>query len=295
VNVRVIVAMAVWSAVASANPAPHERAALAAIDLGSNVPPYLHDKAIGEIEDGLAAAGYDVLPSSQVAPRLTSELATCRDGACVTAVGAALGVGSLVVASITRNDESTSFVMRLYDGGNATLLAEVHEVCDLCGEAELDARLGFAASALRAQATEARARKAALEAKSVQVTLPRPTLVVRAPEASPVLGFAVATAGVVAIGVGAYLVHLDGRGTCSPGDTPVYPSPGAVIRYPNPVNPGDYVCRDVYDTKAAGIVTASAGVVAAAAGVYLAIHVRHQERTFAVVPTRSGIALSGRW
>ena len=67
-----LVALALLEGMASAQ--SHERAALAALDLAADAPPYLRARATSQIEQGLAATGYDVRPTVQ----LPSELASCR-------------------------------------------------------------------------------------------------------------------------------------------------------------------------------------------------------------------------
>ena len=273
-----------------AEPAPRERAAVVAIDLGPNVPPYVRAKATTQIEEGLATSGYVVLPTSEVGPRLAGALAICREGACVRSVVQALGVDAAVFVSITRKDESSVITMRLYDAESAQRTAEVHDVCDLCGESELIDRLGVAASALHAQAIEGRERRARLAAQSkpVEIAPPPPH-----PEESRSLvpGLVTAATGAVALGVGIYLIAIDGRGTCTAGDQPVYPAPGAVIRYPDPADPGTFICRDIYKTKTLGIVGAGVGLAAVALGVTLVIHARHRDHAVEIAPTAGGATL----
>ena len=276
-----------------ADPKPYERerAALAAIDVGKKVPRYLGAKAIVQIEGGLAAAGYDVLPSVKVGPRLTGDLAACRDGACVRLVGDALNVQVLVFASFDSTDENIVITMRLYDAATGRRDSEVREVCDLCGEAEFSERLAVAASTLRARAVEARERREQLTAKSVS---PAPVEPARSPAPAPapaprsmLPGAAIGAAGALALGGGIYLLAINGRGACSPGDEPVYPARGAVIRYPDPANQDSYLCRDVYHTKAVGLATSAIGVGVLAAGVALVVRARGHD-TFEVSPVVGG-------
>jgi hypothetical protein len=282
---------------AHADPTPYERerAALAAIDLGKQVPRYLGAKAIVQIEGGLAAAGYDVLPSVQVRPRLTGDLAACRDGACVRLVGHALNVQALVFASFDRTDENIVITMRLYDAATGRRESEVREVCDLCGEAEFSERLAVAASTLRARAVEARERREQLTSRSVspapgepaRSTASQPASRPASQRRSMIPGAAVGAAGALALGGGIYLLAINGRGACSPGDEPVYPARGAVIRYPDPANQDSYICRDVYHTKAVGLATSAIGVVALAAGVALVVRARGHD-TVEVSPVIGG-------
>ncbi len=262
---------------AAAAPSPRERAAVVAIDLGPSAPAYLREKAAGQIEAGLAVAGYEVVP---VGGRLTGELARCREGACVRRIGEALGVRSLVLARIDGEGENTIVTIRLHDGRTGEREAEVHEVCDLCGEAELAGRLRTAASALRARSLDTRVR-AAQRARTGETRSILP-------------GVLLGTAGAAGVAGGLYLVAIHGRGTCGPGDGPVYPDPGAVIRY---LERGGFECRDVYQTRTLGIASAGVGVVALAAGVALTVRARQRERIIEVLPQPGGatIGVSGSW
>lgn len=282
--------------VAAADPDPRpprpplERVAVVAIDLGPNVPAYLATTTRTQIEGGLVASGYDV---ARVAAPPAGELAACREGACVRAVGEALAVRAVVYATITIEDEHTVIAMRLVDAITGERVAEAREVCELCGEAELSNRVGVAAVSLGGRALEARERRAR--------TLPDPAAVAgarrpapppgRAAPGSLVPGVAIGVAGIALLGAGVYLITLDGAGTCSPGDTPVYPSPGAVIRYPDPSRRDVYVCRDVYRTKAMGIAGVGAGALAFAAGAVLAVRARDRGRAVEVAPLPGGAAV----
>jgi hypothetical protein len=270
---------------AGAEPKPRERAVVAAIDLGPTVPKYVTAKATAQIAEGLAAAGYDVVPPVA----LSDELASCRAGACIAKVGASLGVQAVVYADIAGQDDNTVITMRLFDASTAHQEAEVREVCELCGEAELTERLGVAASTLRARASEARARR-------IKLTVKEPPRDPRPPTGPPpepvghslVPGITIGLAGFGAIAGGLYLVAIDGRGTCSPGDTPEYPDPGAVIRYPDPNNHDIYVCRDVYRTKALGIVGLGVGALGVAAGAILVVRARSSSGSVEVAPAQGG-------
>jgi hypothetical protein len=89
---------------------------------------------------------------------------------------------------------------------------------------------------------------------------------------------------------------LDGRGTCSPGDGPVYPDPGAVIRFPDPNDPTRYVCREIYQTKTLGMVATGVGVVAIAASVALVVRATRGSM-LEVSPTTTGAQVKAtfRW
>jgi len=291
-----LVAIAILLATrAAASPErPRERAAVAAIDLGPDTPAYLREMAASQIAAGLAAAGYEVVPAAEVEARLTGELASCREGACVRAVGEALGVRSLVFVAMEGKDDNTTIAMRLHDGSTGEREAEVADVCDLCGEAELSERLGIIASALRARSLEARERKAKLAAIA-PTPAAAPPAPARAAPRSLVPGIAAGAAGAAAVAAGVYLIAIDGRGTCDRGDERVYPAPGAVIRYPDPSNHDVFVCRDVYRTQAVGFASAGLGVAALAAGVLLIVRAHEGGATVEVAPRPGGGAVRATW
>jgi hypothetical protein len=167
---------------------PHERVALTALDLAADAPPYLRARVTMQIEEGLAATGYDVKST----PQLPDNLARCRSSDCMREVGRALAVQAILVAAITPRGESSVIALRLFDAETGRQLAELSEVCELCGESELIEQLGIATSAVRARAADAR--------KPVRTT-----------SSSVVPGVVVGGAGAVALGAGIYLA-ADGHG-----------------------------------------------------------------------------------
>lgn len=153
------VVVALLMCLAMASPAAAERAAIVAVDLGPGMPEFMRAKALASVKDGLVAAGFDVTSTDQVAPKLAQQnLAQCRTGPCLSNVGKVVDAPWLVLVSITRKDESTIIVMKLVDARSTDARAEVHEVCDLCGQSEIDDRINVAASALRVKAEAERQR-----------------------------------------------------------------------------------------------------------------------------------------
>jgi hypothetical protein len=277
-----------FARIAFADPADHERVAVVAIDVGAAVPAHLTAKAATQIEGGLSAAGYDVLPNAQGLP-LTSELARCREGSCVRQVGEALQVQAVVYAAITADGENIIISLRMFDTGAARQDASVHEVCELCGEAELSQRLHVAASTLRAQAVETQARLARPSLRPpVQVAPPQTPR--RAEPRSIVPGVAIGLAGVATLAGGIYLIAIDGDGRCAKGDTPVFPDPGAVIRYPDPSNTNIFICRDLYTTKTLGFASTALGAAAIAFGTVMIVRARDQ-RDLEIMPLSHGVAV----
>lgn len=129
-----------------------ERAAILSIDLGKGVGDFVRAKASAQVQQGLAAAGYDVVPPEQSTKQLTGDLGSCRSGPCLAQVGKTLNASALVSVSISRKLDSQIIVMQLLEASSGEVVADIHEVCDLCGQDELEERLGVAASALRSKA-----------------------------------------------------------------------------------------------------------------------------------------------
>jgi hypothetical protein len=276
----VVLAVAVCASTAVAG--PRDRAALVGLDVSTSVPAYLTPRLTLQIEQGLAAAGFEVVPSTTVTAALTGSLAACRDGACLRDVGRALDVQVVVVASVTARGESMVIAMRLHDARTGDRLADLGDVCDLCGEAELVERVGIEASALRARAERASSRAVHGSAPTHE-------------RGSVVPGLAIGIAGVAVLAGGVVLLGVDGHGTCNAGDTPVYPDPGAVIRYPDPSNHDSYVCRDLYSTKALGITTIGVGVAAVALGAVLVVRAHEHEIQLAPTPGGATVGMAFEW
>lgn len=290
----------IWCLLAAgAAAAEPERTAVVALDVDPKLPEYLRAKARGQIEHGLASTGYTVVPGSEV-EKLPRSLAACREGACLPRVGAILHAAMLVIATISGKDESTIVELRIFDGATADLIATVREVCDLCGIAELEERVSIAASLLRSRVEVVHARREAdaEQARRFEVAR-RVANPVTAHETRRVLsipGVSVAAIGSVAAGVGVYLLAIDGRGTCEPGDQSEFPDPGAVIRYPDPSDRSVYLCKNRYDTKLTGTITLSAGVAALALGAVLIVR-GDTERVVVVSPAPGGatVGVRGAW
>lgn len=151
---------------------PKERAAIMSIELGKGVQEFIRAKAAAQVQQGLMAAGYDVLSAEQTAQQLPPDLAACKTGPCLAQVAKTLQATSLIHVSITRKMDSQIIVMRMIDPQTGDALADIHEVCDLCGQDELEERIGVAASALRAKAVSQIAKRA----HAVPASVPGPTV-----------------------------------------------------------------------------------------------------------------------
>jgi hypothetical protein len=130
---------------------PKEKAAILGVELGKGVPDSLRVKTTSEMQQGLTAAGYDLVPTEQV-KKLSGDLAACKSGKCLVQVGKALGASALVSASITRERDVQTITMQLADASSGDVVADVREVCERCGKDELDERLAIAVSTLRSKA-----------------------------------------------------------------------------------------------------------------------------------------------
>lgn len=156
-----------------------ERAAILSIDLGKGVGEFVRAKASAQVLQGLSAAGYEVVPPEQTTKQLSGDLATCKSGPCLAQVGKALNASALVSVSITRKLDSQIIVMQLLEASSGQVVADIHEVCDLCGQDELEERLGVAASALRSKAIAFIAKRSSNAPTPAPVVVPQPGGILR--------------------------------------------------------------------------------------------------------------------
>ena len=128
---------------------------------------FVRAKSTAQVQQGLIAAGYDVVPPEETAKQLPANLAACKSGPCLAQVAKTLQASSLVHVSITRKHDSKIIVMRMLEPSTGEALADIHEVCDLCGQDELEERIGVAASALRSRAVVELNKRAAAATPAV--------------------------------------------------------------------------------------------------------------------------------
>jgi hypothetical protein len=155
-----LVVLLATSAGSAAAQSAKERAALLSIELGKGVQEFVRAKAVAQVQQGLGSAGYEVVPPDQASKQLGGDLASCKSGPCLAQVGKALNASALVNVSITRKLDSQIIVMQMLEASSGEVVADIHEVCDLCGQDELEERLGVAASALRSKAAAHVAKRA---------------------------------------------------------------------------------------------------------------------------------------
>src|SRR5437867_997332 len=104
-----------------------ERAAILAVDLGGGAAEFLRPKAAVRVQDGLGAAGYEVVSLDDLHKRVPADLHGCRSGHCLGMVAKAVEANALVLVSVTRKDDSTIIVMRLLDPQSGEAFVEIHE------------------------------------------------------------------------------------------------------------------------------------------------------------------------
>jgi hypothetical protein len=86
------------------------------------------------LEESLRGAGFSVLPKDAVKGLIIKGDVTagCAFGPCLRAVGEALGVELALVARITADGPSFSFVLTLVDTASGVPVAQVSDTCAVC-------------------------------------------------------------------------------------------------------------------------------------------------------------------
>jgi hypothetical protein len=98
------------------------------------VPPEARTQLEASLEEGLKGAGFTVVPREVVKDKLVKKEATegCSFGPCLRAVGKALGVELVLVARITAEGPSFTFVLTLVDTTTGAPVAQVADTCAVC-------------------------------------------------------------------------------------------------------------------------------------------------------------------
>jgi hypothetical protein len=98
------------------------------------VPPEGRDRLLANLEEGLEAGGFTILPHTEVRERLAKANAPsgCSFGPCLRAVGQALGVELVLVVRIVADGPSFSFVLTLVDTKSGAPVAQVSDSCAVC-------------------------------------------------------------------------------------------------------------------------------------------------------------------
>ena len=224
----------------------------------------LKDDVAGSLTVGLVAAGYEVIPDELLRRLLagTPELTDCMTRECLARIADKVDATHFVRARVERIGAQYSVEVELLTAPpEQELITRIEDSCAVCTVKEANALVARVASAL-----------ASTRATPV-VTVPARGPPAASLRQSSVWKWVSAGAAVVALGAGVGLIAMDGRGTNCPGA------------------PGD-VCRDLYDTLAAGLVTTGGGLALGGVTTYLFVReTRAKNSTAAVVPVAGGAAV----
>ncbi len=146
------VILAALPAMAQTEVAGSQRVAIARLDFEGKIPDGLQDLFAQRLVQGLSAARFEVLRSSDVQQALTGPnqaLATCQNAACYPAMASALAASYLITAHVAESNKTYTMVLEIINGRTGGVLASNRERCETCGVEEAGEKMGLAASALR--------------------------------------------------------------------------------------------------------------------------------------------------
>jgi hypothetical protein len=272
--------------------------AIMPLDIVGNVPagrPALE----AAVARGLAVLSGPTVNAAEAAGKLTGAglKLPCRDGACWSAAGRALGARYLVTGVVERKGPMFAVQFRLVDAPSGRLLATEKNECEVadCSVAELSRQVVREL----ARQTLGTPPPAVRPATNVAAATPPPPDAPLAPGASSSLAaqgegrarvprfvpVAAIAAGALALGAGAYYLERDGD--CRDPDITVYPPGGAERRD----------CSRVEDTKWAGLGFAAGGAALVTTGVVLLVRSwRDQPEAGTQISVGpGGVLLSGRF
>ena len=191
----------------------------------------LREQAYRSLSGGLAAAGLAVVPRDEVGARLASApgLVGCETATCLRRVAEILRVRRIIRAEL--EIFGSSYVYRLeWLGADGQRRSRAEGRCDVCTVAELNEQVSQLAVRLaRAKETAPEPAPAPAPAPGTPAAAPAagpaapPTTPAGPPRdrprprrVSPIWKGIAAGVSVAALVLGATLVAVDGRGTCSP-------------------------------------------------------------------------------
>ncbi len=140
-----------------------QRVAIARLQFDGRIPEGLQALFAQRLVQGLSAAGFEVLPGSDVAQRLAAvdqSLVGCQNASCYPAMAGALSASYLITGQISESNKTYTMVLEIINGRTGGVLASNRERCETCGVEEAGEKMGLAASALR-ERLEAEARSPA--------------------------------------------------------------------------------------------------------------------------------------
>jgi hypothetical protein len=140
-----------------------QRVAIARLQFEGRIPEGLQALFAQRLVQGLSAAGFEVLPGTDVEQKLVAvnqSLVGCQNASCYPAVAGALSASYLITGQITESNKTYTMVLEIINGRTGGVLASNRERCETCGVEEAGEKMGLAASALR-ERLEAEARSPA--------------------------------------------------------------------------------------------------------------------------------------
>lgn len=129
-----------------------QRVAIARLSFEGRIPEGLQALFAQRLVQGLSAAGFEVLPGSDVEQELAAvnrSLVGCQSASCYPAMASALSASYLITGQITESNKTYTMVLEIINGRTGGLLASNRERCETCGAEEAGEKMGLAASALR--------------------------------------------------------------------------------------------------------------------------------------------------
>jgi hypothetical protein len=206
----------VLGGVARAAPVDHPFVAVLQIDVvGMNGE--MRSKFVGALAQSLRQAGYDVLEQDVAQSKLLSAGVPpgCVTGPCLTDVGRVLGVQRVVVGGVGAAGSNYDITLTMLETQRGNQVAQSTEKCEVCTIDEGLKTMGRAAGTLtatRAPALEPVQQPVPAQAKDI-VRMPPPPPPSHEPlwYERPFLRWTAAAVSVTAIGIGIYLLTLDGN------------------------------------------------------------------------------------
>jgi hypothetical protein len=253
--VRALAIVLMLTGVANAAPADHPRVALLKIDVvGLNGD--MRSKFVGVLAQSLRQAGYDVLEQDAAQSRLMSAGVPpgCVTGPCLTDVGRVLGVQRVVVGGIGAAGSNYDITLTMLETQRGDRVAQSIEKCEICTIDEGLKTMGRAAGTV-AQARIPDSTQPVEPPPRKDIVAPPPPPPVTSERSwydRPAVRWTAAAVSAAAIGVGIYMLTLDGN--CVDGGSPTSRPP----------------CHDLYkDNAAGGWALVGTGIAIGAGAVYL--------------------------
>jgi TolB-like protein len=129
-----------------------QRVAVVRLSFAGEIPEAGKDMFGGRLVQGLTAARFQVLATAGLRDTPAGVAsADCSDPSCYPGVARKLGVGYLVVGSVTENSKTYQIALDLINGRTGAIMGSVRQQCETCGIEEAGEKMDLAASALRAR------------------------------------------------------------------------------------------------------------------------------------------------